>query len=136
MEDKYWSMFKSMQMAHLATCEGDQPRLRPITLVCIDQRFYFATGAADQKSAQIALNPKVEFCSLIQAEPYTGYFRGSGILHQIDDVQVKKAVADVATYIYNYWQDAADPAYRLYELELTVLKYMHPGESVEQAVEL
>lgn len=127
---------KPTQTVHLATCENDQPRLRPMTMICKDGRLFFATGSADSKSSQIAGNPKAEFCLLLQNATNSGYLRGSGNLRQITDIRVKKEIADHATFIYDYWQDPADPAFRLFELELQQLRYLKPGEMTEQVNEL
>lgn len=127
---------KPTQMVHLATCENGQPRLRPMTLICKDGRLFFATGSTDSKSSQIAVNPQAEFCLLLQSATNSGYLRGSGRLLQIEDISLRKEIADFATFIYDYWQDPADPGYRLYELELKQLRLMQPGEMTEQLTEL
>lgn len=131
MDKEILNLFKPTQMVHLATCEAGQPRLRPMTLICRDGHFYFATGSHDGKSAQIALNPQAEFCLLLRKETNAGYLRGSGILRQIDDYGCRKEIADFATFIYDYWKDPADPDFRLYELELEQLKYMRPGDDLD-----
>lgn len=127
---------QATQMVHLATCENGQPRLRPMTLICKGRRLYFATGATDHKSAQIAANPRAEFCLLYRDGANTGYLRGSGTLAQVDEVPRKKEIADFATFIYDYWQDAADPGYRLYELQLDQLRYMKPGDMLESVLDI
>jgi uncharacterized pyridoxamine 5'-phosphate oxidase family protein len=50
---------------HLATMEGDQPRLRPVSPVRTDGfTVYVANLRRYDKTAQIAANPKVELCYL------------------------------------------------------------------------
>ena len=47
----------------LATMDGDQPRLRPVSPVRVDGFvIYIANLKAYQKTAQIEANPKVELC--------------------------------------------------------------------------
>ncbi len=126
---------KPTQMVHVATCEGSEPRLRPMTLIAKERRLFLATGAKDHKSAQIAANPNAEFCLLYTSEEGSGYLRGRGVLIQVDELARKKEVADFAPFIYAYWTDAADPDYRLYELELRQLRYIKPGEMYEEILE-
>lgn len=125
---------KPTQMVHLATCEGNEPRLRPMTLIAKGRRLFLATGARDNKSAQIAANPNAEFCLYYSAEEGSGYLRGRGGLLRADDL--RQEIADFAPFIYAYWKDASDPDYRLYELKLRQLRYLQPGAMYEEVLEL
>src|SRR5256885_16811820 len=50
---------------HLATLDGDQPRLRPVSPVRTDGfTVYVANLRAYHKTAEIAVNPRVELCYL------------------------------------------------------------------------
>src|SRR5262245_64368004 len=50
---------------HLATIDGDQPRLRPVSPVRTDRfTVYIANLRMYGKTAEIAANPKVELCYL------------------------------------------------------------------------
>jgi len=135
MKNKVLSQLKKLQAVSLATCEGDQPRLRPMTLIVKDGRFYFATGSKDNKTRQLDGNSKAEFCLLLPSGQSTGYIRGSGKMEKVQDQVVRKEVADWAEFIYNYWKEASDPDFILYELKLEQLKHMEPGEMVETVVE-
>ena len=49
----------------LATCEGDQPRVRPFgTAAVYDGKLYIQTGKVKKVSDQMIANPKVEICAL------------------------------------------------------------------------
>ena len=49
----------------LATCEGEQPRVRPFGTICrFDHRLYFQTGHIKSVYAQVVLNPKIELCCM------------------------------------------------------------------------
>lgn len=128
MRQEIMSHFQPTQMVDLATCDQGQPRLRPMTLICYEGRFFFATGAADNKCAQIDANPRVEFCYLLKTETNTGYIRAAGTLGKITDNIMKKTIADHATYIYHYWSDPADEGYRLFEMQIQQVLYLKPGE--------
>ncbi len=124
-------LFKPLQNVQLATCEKDQPRLRPMTLIVKDGRFYFATDTEGGKSSQIAANPKVECCLLLPEGENTGYLRLTGVLEAETCLAVKKDVADFASFIYHYWHDPADPGYCLWELRVHQIRYIKPGEDKE-----
>ena len=56
-------VIKKAKFPMLATMDGDQPRLRPVSPVRVDGfTIYIANLAAYHKTAQIARNPKVELC--------------------------------------------------------------------------
>lgn len=135
MKENILSHLKKTQMVSLATCEGDQPRLRPMTLIVKEGRFFFATGSKDSKSKQLKANPKAEFCLLISNDKNSGYLRGSGILETVTEQSTRKEIADWAEFIYDYWKEATDPDYCLYELMLNQTRFMAPGEMTETVSE-
>jgi general stress protein 26 len=59
------SVVRADRFPHLATLDGDQPRLRPISPVKTDGfTVYFANLRSYHKTQEIAANPKVELCYL------------------------------------------------------------------------
>ena len=136
MPDKIFALLKPTQMVHLATIEGTEPRLRPMTLIVKDRRFYFATGATDAKTAQIAANPAVEFCLLERAEQYTGTLRCRGKLRLVASPAIRQEIADHAPFLYDYWKDPSDPDFVLFELIPTQYRYMAPGEMKDTVIEV
>ena len=62
---------QSDRFPHLATCDGNQPRLRPVSPVRTDDFVvYIANLRSYQKTQEIAVNPKVELCYLSPAAPH------------------------------------------------------------------
>lgn len=112
----YWQLLESIQAVSVASVECDQPRLRPMTLICMKQRLFLATGAKDSKVKQWQKNPKTECLLALKSEAGNGYLRIAGGLVVVQDLALKQMVADHAKFIYNYWQDPASPDYILYEL--------------------
>lgn len=50
-------------VCYIATCEGDQPRVRTVLMFFADKTgFYFGTMSPKEMSKQLHLNPKVEVC--------------------------------------------------------------------------
>lgn len=55
---------KDAGVYYLATCEGDQPRVRPFgTAHIFEGRLYIQTGKKKDISRQLAANPKAELCA-------------------------------------------------------------------------
>ncbi|GAB1467670.1 hypothetical protein MASR2M64_03490 [Candidatus Cloacimonadota bacterium] len=135
MKNKILAKLKKLQTVDLATCEEDQPRLRPVTLIVKDGRFFFATGSKDSKTKQLENNCKAEFCLLIPAKECTGYLRGAGKMKKVENPDTRKEVADWAEFIYEYWKEANDPDYCLFELELQQIRNMEPGDMAETLIE-
>lgn len=61
-KEEVWKRFAKSQVVFLGTAEGEQPRVRPVTLTNFDQKFWIATGTRSAKARQIRRNPNVEFC--------------------------------------------------------------------------
>lgn len=59
----YISFASANPVCYLATCEGDQPRVRTVLLFFANKTgFYFGTLSPKDMSKQLHLNPKVEVC--------------------------------------------------------------------------
>jgi len=57
--EEAWSHFKDFQHVSLATIESDQPRVRPVTLIYFDKRFWITTDSWSAKVKQIQKNEKI-----------------------------------------------------------------------------
>jgi len=125
---------KLTQMVHLATVDGECPRLRPMTMIWYDKAFFFATSAGDNKARHLQENPNAEWCLLLPGDNCTGYLKGSGILQKVDDARLRKAVADKARFLYDYWQSPTDPDFVLYRMQVQSLRLMPPGAMYEEDV--
>ena len=131
----YKRYLKDTQMVTIATCDGNQPRVRPMTLIYMDDKFFFATGSKDTKNSQLLTNPKTEFCLVVSKESGNGYIRGSGVMKIEESFSQKEAVAEHAKFVYDYWQDPQDPDFVLYELILQQIRFMSPGEMLEEVTD-
>jgi len=73
---------------HIATVEGDQPRVRPIRLWYADEKgFYIQTQGVKAFAKQMGKNPKVEICFLASGnEPHMNkMMRVSGLVKPVTD---------------------------------------------------
>ncbi|MDP2173772.1 MAG: pyridoxamine 5'-phosphate oxidase family protein [Candidatus Cloacimonadaceae bacterium] len=122
---------KDKMAADLATCDNGQPRLRPMTLMHLEDKLWIATGTTDAKSAQLASNPLCEALLHIKKEQNSGYIRISAKAVLITDLALKKTIADFSDFVYDYFPEAADEGYALYELVPHSIRLMKPGEMYE-----
>ncbi|HNX38367.1 MAG TPA: pyridoxamine 5'-phosphate oxidase family protein [Candidatus Cloacimonadota bacterium] len=122
---------KPKTMADIATLDGVQPRVRPMTLMWYKESFWLATGRSDAKTAQLESNPLVEAVAHLNAENSSGYIRISGRVQEITDFATKKDIADFSEFIYNYWEDPANPDYVLYRIIPHSIRLMEPGDMLE-----
>ncbi|MBG68828.1 MAG: pyridoxamine 5-phosphate oxidase [Roseibacillus sp.] len=76
-------VIKEAKFPMLATIDGDQARLRPVSPVRVDGfTIYVANLKAYHKTAQIAANPKVELCYLA---PSHDQIRITGTAHSLSE---------------------------------------------------
>ncbi len=75
----------------LATCEGDQPRVRPFGAHVVYQgKLYLQSGKSKDVARQIAANPKVELC----ASKPDAWLRITGKLVEDPRIEAQEAVLD------------------------------------------
>ncbi len=127
-KEEVWSYFKNSQNIFLATSEENQPRVRPVTLICFDKKFWITTGTDNNKVGQIQKNPKVEFCLTIKKEDRQGYIRGTGLAKIIKDKEQKEIIAQHCDFFSNFWESPDDPDYTLIELTVYEIEYLKPDE--------
>jgi general stress protein 26 len=128
-------LLNQQQMVMVATSMNNQPRVRPMTLICHTGKFFFATGSWDAKAVQVASNPLAEICILLQGENCTGYVRASGQLDLIADQAVRKEIYDTADFLHYYWNEPTDESYILYQMQWDKVEYMQPGENKSTTID-
>lgn len=63
--DKVYEFLKQCGVYHLATVEGDQPRVRPFgTIDLFEGKLYIQTGKVKPVADQLKANPKVELSAM------------------------------------------------------------------------
>jgi general stress protein 26 len=106
----------------LATIDGDQPRLRPVSPVktegfvvhVANLRFY-------HKTAEIAANPKVELCYLDDGH---NQVRLSGVAHVETDRAVLEAIWSANPLMRQYLGSLDNPQLIVYRIEPSRVRYM------------
>jgi len=118
----------------LATVEGDYPRVRPVTLVYFEKRFWITTGTKSAKVKQIKNNPKVEFCLLFKEKDMDCCLRVAGLAKIIRDRETKAKIARHCDFFSKHWQDIDDPDYTLLEMCPTEIEYVTPKKTTHMKI--
>ena len=124
-----WSRFRDMQSVYLATAEADQPRVRPVTLLNLDEKFWIATGTRSAKTRQIRRNPNVEFCLPLAEEDGAGYVRVSGVASIVTDHETLESIGPRIPFLNEHWEGIDDPDFCLIRITRVEIEYMKPGAS-------
>jgi general stress protein 26 len=127
-QKEVWSVFKPSQCVYLATVEADQPRVRPVTLLNIEQKFWMATGSRSAKARQILRNPNVEFCLPLTETCGTGYVRVAGVATAEKDPETRRRIGDQIAFLREYWSGPDDPNVVLIRITRVEIEYLKPGE--------
>jgi len=127
-KEEVWTHLKDFQYVFLATVEGDQPRVRPVTLIYSDKKFWITTGTENAKVKQIQKNPKTEFCLYLQEKDKEYYVRVAGNAQIIKDRGTKTKIAACCDFFSRYWESIDDPNYTLIEIRPVEIEYLRPGE--------
>lgn len=126
--EEVWNYFVDLQFVFLATSEENQPRVRPVTLIYFDKKFWITTGTNNNKVAQIQKNPKIEFCLLVKKEDKQGYVRGIGLAKIVKEKEQKEKIAKHCDFFSDFWESPDDPDYTLIELSINEIEYLKPNE--------
>lgn len=126
LKKEIWGHFDEQQCIFLATTEGNQPRVRPVTLIKLQSRLLVATGSTDAKILQIKNNPKIEFCSLFEEEEQKGTIRAECTAKIVEDLNIKTTVFNKIPFMKEFFETPSDPGYALVELNPIKFEYMRP----------
>ena len=128
--DKIMSSFNEQQVVSFATVEGDQPRVRPMTLIHLDGKFYMITGARGGRNAkkllQIRENPRFEYYLTLKGTEMDGFIRGIGRTWEQEDNATKKKIYDKITWATSFFDTVNHPDYVLMELKHDGFSYRWP----------
>jgi general stress protein 26 len=123
-----WSLLKKNQPVFLATADGKQPRVRPVTLIHHDQKLWITTGTNSAKTKQLKSNPKTEFSWVFGSKEQTGCIRIAGEAKIVEDMKTKAKIAGVIKFFDQFWKGVDDPSYTLLHISPKEVEYMRPGE--------
>jgi general stress protein 26 len=107
---------------HLATLDGDQPRLRPVSPVrTAGFTIYVANLRSYHKTAEIAANPKVELCYLDDRHDQV---RITGTAEVVGDRAVLQSIWDENPLLRQYLGSVDNPELIVYCIRPTQVRFM------------
>ena len=121
------NQFKETQFVALATIDGIRPRVRPMTLIYLDRRFWLVTSTSSNKVVQIKQNANVEFTYQFNENSEDCCIRILGKAKIIKDKETKTSIAKRISFFNNYWASPEDPDYTLLEILPDELQYVAPS---------
>jgi general stress protein 26 len=106
----------------LATLDGDQPRVRPVSPVRTDHfTVYVANLRSYHKTAEISANPKVELCYLA---PNHDQVRITGVAEVVTDCVLLQQIWDANPLLRQYLGTLDNPELIVYRIRPTHVRYM------------
>ncbi len=113
-------------MGYLATCEGDQPRVRAMMPVLRDDgTLLAATFPWTQKVSQLGKNPKVEICFV---DRKLSHCRIEGRAAVSSDKALKERLWEDQLMLRQFFTGVDDPDFVLIVLSPTRIRMMNIGE--------
>lgn len=106
----------------LASIDGDQPRLRPVSPVKTEGfTIYVANLRSYHKTDEIAANPKVELCYL---DSEHNQVRITGVAQIVDDQKILKEIWDANPLLRQYLGSLDNPELIVYRIDPRRVRYM------------
>ena len=107
---------------YLASIDGDQPRVRPVSPVRTDRfTVYIANLRAYHKTVEIASNPKVELCYL---DDHHDQVRITGIAETVTDRALLQEIWDANPLMRQYLGSLDNPQLIVYRIHPNRVRYM------------
>jgi len=131
LKDEIRRYFKRSTVAFLATADGTQPRVRPVSLIYCERAFWVATITSDAKMKQLRKNEKVELCYIINGrrkDRNKGYIRITGIARITRSKKERKKIAREIPFFKVFWQHTDDPSYTLLKIRVREVEYLRSEE--------
>ena len=116
------AVIRADRLPYLATVEGDQPRLRPITPVKVDGfTIYVANLRSYGKTTEIESNPRVELCYL---DGHHDQVRITGLAEVVNDRAIKEEIWNNSPHLRKYLLSVDHPDFILYKITPTRVRFM------------
>lgn len=107
---------------YLATMDGDQPRLRPVSPVKTDGfTVYIANLRLYGKTKEIEANPKVELCYLDEGH---NQVRITGVANVLEDREMLQQIWDENPLLRKYLGSIDNPDLIVYQVDPNRVRYM------------
>ncbi len=122
LRDLALKVMKQARFPHLATIDGDQPRVRPVSTVRTEGfTVYIANLRSYHKTDEIAANPRVE---LVYMDDQHDHVRITGTAEVVTDGNLLQAIWDDNPLLRQYVGTIDNPALILYRIVPNRVRYM------------
>ncbi|HEV3437460.1 MAG TPA: pyridoxamine 5'-phosphate oxidase family protein [Gemmata sp.] len=116
------AVVRSDRFPNLATIDGDQPRVRPVSPVRTDGfTVYVANLRSYHKTGEISANPKVELCYLDDRHDQV---RITGVAETLTDRVVLQEIWDANPLLRQYLGSIDNPAMIVYRIRPVQVRFM------------
>jgi len=116
------AVVRADRFPHLATLDGDQPRVRPVSPVRTEGfTVYVANLRGYHKTGEIAANPRVELCYLDDRHDQV---RITGVAEVVADRAVLQSIWDENPLLRNYLGSVDNPDLIVYRIRPVLVRYM------------
>lgn len=116
------AVIQADRFPHLATLDGDQPRLRPVSPVRTDRfTVYVANLRSYHKTGEIAANPKVELCYL---DEHHNQVRITGHAVAITDRNLLQEIWNANPLLRQYLGTIDNPQLIVYRIDPNRVRFM------------
>lgn len=115
-KEEIFQLLNENPVFHLATMDGDQPRVRGMLLFRADENgIIFHTASTKDVFAQIMKNPKVELCF----QGNGTQIRVSGVLEQVNDDNLKQEIFNHPTrkFLQSWVDKGIDGLLQIFRLQ-------------------
>ena len=120
--DRALAVIRADRFPMLATVDGDQPRVRPVSPVRTDGfTVYVANLRSYHKTGEIAAQPKVELCYL---DDHHDQVRITGVAEVVTDTAILHQVWDDNPLLRQYLGRIDNPEFILYRITPNRVRYM------------
>jgi len=117
-----FATIKDAKFPQLATIDGDQPRVRPVSPLRTDGfTVYVANLRSYGKTKQIEDNPRVELCYM---DSHHNQVRITGVAEVLDDEAVLQDLWDTNPLLRNYLGSIDNPELLIYKVIPNRVSYM------------
>ncbi len=111
----------------LATCEGGQPRVRPVSLFADGEEFFFVSFSDRDKVRQLETNDRFEFFFGIKVGDNWGSIRASGRAVKVEEEGIDQDLVDLLP-LFNDQTTSEEAEYALIRLDVEEFKVQDPED--------
>ena len=123
------SHLRVFQHVMVGTVDANKPKIRPMTLIYLDKRFWLITDTKSAKVGQIQNNPNVEFCLVFTEDDLDCCLRFSGVVGIRKDQESRTKIANHCDFFNRHWKNADDPNFTLLEVYPKEIEYVRPNRT-------